>query len=195
MKTRDEVMTGVICCLCDIEERRCDKCPYADGGCETATCESDLGEDVVALMQELEAVAKAKEISPLANCRDYDNACKMSMPGDEMGCFPARLLPAYDLTKVQMVVSKKVMDYIRQLEAQVPKWISAEERLPEVSVRLLAYEYSAALLVYDGEHMHEAYYCHTTKMWHDASDEDHIIDVTHWMPLPEPPKGEEHATD
>lgn len=78
--------------------------------------------------------------------------------------------------------------YIQQLEAQTPKWISAEERLPEVSVRLLAYEYSAALLVYDGEHMHEAYYCHTTKMWHDASDEDHIIDVTHWMPLPEPPE-------
>lgn len=54
MKTQDEVMTGVICCLCDIEEYGCEECPYADGGCETATCEADLGEDVVALKMRLE---------------------------------------------------------------------------------------------------------------------------------------------
>lgn len=81
--------------------------------------------------------------------------------------------------------------YIQQLEAQVPRWIPVEERLPEVNVRLEC-EYSAEVLVCNGMYTCVAYYCHTTKQWHDSCDEDDILTVTHWMPLPEAPKEDAH---
>ena len=72
--------------------------------------------------------------------------------------------------------------------ADAQKWISVEERLPEVDARYGEYEYSVELLVYDGLRRRAAYYCHTTKLWHDSWYEDDTIEVTHWMPLPEQPK-------
>lgn len=78
----------------------------------------------------------------------------------------------------------------------IPRWISVVERLPEVDKRWMdkdtsnGYEYSADLLVYDGVRLRVAYYCHTTTWWYDSRYEDDIIDVTHWMHLPEPPKEE-----
>lgn len=85
---------------------------------------------------------------------------------------------------------KDARAYIQQLESKVPHWISVDERLPEVDARYDEYEYSAELIVYDGSQKRVAYYCHTTKEWRDSRYEDDIIEVTHWMPLPEPPKEE-----
>ena len=79
--------------------------------------------------------------------------------------------------------------YIKQLEASVPRWIPVEERLPEKYVAL-KYEYSSDLLVYDGKNIRTAYYFHTTEVWHNAEDEDETVNVTHWMPLPEPQEEE-----
>lgn len=78
--------------------------------------------------------------------------------------------------------------YIQQLEARVPRWISVEERLPKVDKRYDGYEYSAELLVYDGLRRRAAYYCHTSGVWYDSRYEDDTFEVTHWMPMPEPPK-------
>lgn len=71
-----------------------------------------------------------------------------------------------------------------------PRWISVEERLPEVDKRYGEYEYSAELLVYDGLRRRSAYYCHTSGVWYDSRYEDDTFEVTHYMPLPEPPKEE-----
>ena len=71
-----------------------------------------------------------------------------------------------------------------ELRARVPKWISVNDRLPKEKVICIVYYkhaycdndgyWTIGICFYDGEkfQMHCAY------------------KVTHWMPLPEPPKGE-----
>ena len=71
--------------------------------------------------------------------------------------------------------------YIQQLESQVPKWISVEERLPENDNDVLIMTPTGVSIGYCN------IYC---GYWADyINDEDDHI--THWMPLPEPPKEEE----
>jgi len=78
---------------------------------------------------------------------------------------------------------------IQQLEAQVPKWISVEERLPKVSDIVLAIAngkprenitlHNAFLMVsYWGE---EGWIADGFEGWDG-------LDVSHWMPLPPAPK-------
>ena len=66
-------------------------------------------------------------------------------------------------------------------------WISVKDRLPDIDKYYGDCMYSADVFVYDGSRRGEGYYCHKTNMWHNSFDEE-IIKVTHWMPLPEPPK-------
>lgn len=97
------------------------------------------------------------------------------------------------------------LDRIQQLEAQVPRWISVEERLPEGEDPVL-------ILVKETEHygLHKekskVYYCQYLAYWDDeewyttwcngcrkitdTANEPNADDyeVTHWMPLPEAPK-------
>ena len=70
--------------------------------------------------------------------------------------------------------------YIQQLEAQVPRWIPVEERLPEkhkIVLVFLAYG-TITTGVHNGE------------LWWDDLNIVHDENVTHWMALPEPPKEE-----
>lgn len=68
--------------------------------------------------------------------------------------------------------------YIQQLEAQVPKWISVEERLPENDDDVLIItEFGTSMGYYD---IYRDY-------WLDYVNSESNI-VTHWMPLPEGPK-------
>jgi len=70
--------------------------------------------------------------------------------------------------------------YIQQLEAAQPKWISVEERLPEPE--------KDVLVLYRGKYRCIGYYSEDCGLWiiNDAPTYDET--VTHWMPLPEPPK-------
>lgn len=71
---------------------------------------------------------------------------------------------------------------IEHLEATQPKWISVEERLPEM------YEDGSAdiVLVTDGQFIHMAAY--SNEKWYFAEcgemKEPMFYKVTHWMPLP-----------
>ena len=100
---------------------------------------------------------------------------------------------------------KDALALIQQLEAQVPRWISVEERLPEGEDPVL-------ILVKETEHygLHKekskVYYCQYLAYWDDeewyttwcngcrkitdTANEPNADDyeVTHWMPLPEAPK-------
>ena len=82
---------------------------------------------------------------------------------------------------------------IERSNAKSSRWIPVEERLPPVAgIYGSGYEYSEDLIVYDGLRRRVAYYCHTTELWVDSRYEDDTFEVTHWMPLPEPPKEEPH---
>ncbi len=69
---------------------------------------------------------------------------------------------------------------IEHLEAQQPKWISVEERLPEREC--LAIGWQDEMLIGNVYRSGAGYAC--------ESDGEYLMDVTHWMPLPEPPKEE-----
>lgn len=108
----------------------------------------------------------------------------------------ARLLPlAYETASVSgrefdVDEVNDLADFLNINDVVVQRWISVEERLPKVEKRYNGYEYSTELLVYDGLRRRAAYYCHTSGVWYDSRYEDDTFDVTHWMPLPEPPKEE-----
>lgn len=63
------------------------------------------------------------------------------------------------------------------------EWISVEERLPEKN-------YHNFVLAWNGLHVEFLHYSHRYKQWEDYySLKEHPWKVTHWMPLPEAPKG------
>ena len=68
-------------------------------------------------------------------------------------------------------------------KAATPQWISVNDRLPEEElIEVLV------LISGDGWHDYDIAYFALGK-WHDKYD-DHVEGVTHWQPLPEPPKEE-----
>lgn len=78
---------------------------------------------------------------------------------------------------------------IEKLRAQLPRWIPVEERLPEYGVRVLAtdmYEEDDCTGIWTREeYPNDPDGC----CWIDERGWWHAIDdVTHWMPLPEPPE-------
>ena len=94
---------------------------------------------------------------------------------------------------------------IQQLEAAQPKWISVEERLPgdleEVLILVKETEFYGQYkefsksyfcqyigCVDDGEWF--TVWCHGHRYIKDTAKEPYAdkFEVTHWMPLPEPPK-------
>lgn len=80
-------------------------------------------------------------------------------------------------------IFEDVQAYIQRLEAQVPKWISVEDRLPEEPCAVLVVLYGSAVCV--------AWYNYPG--WFETGSGIRCSagnGVTHWMPLPEPPKEE-----
>ena len=69
---------------------------------------------------------------------------------------------------------------------EASSWISVEDRLPEQNVVSLVY--------LKGKEFMTAFRCRSFygEVWaaHDLNEEYRLRDVTHWMPLPSPPKGE-----
>lgn len=82
--------------------------------------------------------------------------------------------------------------YITQLEARVPKWISVKDRLPEDDVDVIVY----AISNNGGHTIVVTFHTHTLygfniEGW--ASPWQYFTrnyTITHWMPMPEPPKEE-----
>lgn len=77
------------------------------------------------------------------------------------------------------------LDYIKQLEAKVPKWISVKESLPE--------EGKFVLLQYEKNAQNPTLHARNTMAvgryeYGMFLVEGCSVRVTHWMPLPEPPE-------
>lgn len=73
-------------------------------------------------------------------------------------------------------------------------WISVKDRLPEISDALFA---NKCWLATDGNRVHELRYVRNryaktekgrAPRWEDMSGRLAHMEVTHWQPLPEPPK-------
>ena len=85
---------------------------------------------------------------------------------------------------------KEALALIQQLEAQVPKWISVEERLPEEVMRDESDVSSSDLVIVavcddmDNIFVADDIVCRGEWVNYPAP----LFEVTHWMPLPEPPK-------
>ena len=98
------------------------------------------------------------------------------------------------LTKVEQLESKcRQPERDRDAVDAMPRWISVEERLPEEKKEVLCFyigedgtkwrTVGAVVSFLDGGWRLDIYY--------DDYDCDYV--VTHWMPLPEPPKEADHA--
>ena len=76
-------------------------------------------------------------------------------------------------------------DYLVDNGVTVQEWISVDDKLPEFCVSVLA------RCFYHGKW--RTLVCHTSKENAGEWYTDEVcqwVKVTHWMPLPEPPKGE-----
>ena len=71
-------------------------------------------------------------------------------------------------------------DYLIANGVTVQRWIPVTERLPESDVFVLGC--SEGVLVFFG--------FLKAKKWYDLVFECQVLGVTHWMPMPEPPRGE-----
>lgn len=76
---------------------------------------------------------------------------------------------------------------IQQLEAQIPKWISVKERLPEDGVDVIIHT------DFRGGYVGCGYYRIVRDAWFTSQGILLASNVLHWRPLPEPPKEEEDA--
>ena len=77
----------------------------------------------------------------------------------------------------------RAADAIEKLQSQLPKWIPVSERLPEVGKRVL---FSYRGYIKKQPRIFIGWY--NGKQWDSLFATEY--DVTHWMPLPEPPKEE-----
>ena len=82
-----------------------------------------------------------------------------------------------------------IADHLIASGVTIQKWIPVTERLPELET----YTYSVDVLFSDYEEgIHVGYVCLETGTWKDKYSRHLYAEhkVTHWMPLPSPPKGE-----
>lgn len=164
MKTPEEIKKGLELCDGKFIPFYCAECPYNK---EKGHCDRDNKEkikrDVIALINRLEG----------------DNIAK------------AIVLEKLEREKKDLLEERELNEFLRdkvkELEAQLPKWISVAERLPE--------KYGFYLVATKD--------CVTIMEWTTGNprymEQPSFVSevlgrcngyVTHWMPLPEPPKEE-----
>lgn len=74
-----------------------------------------------------------------------------------------------------------LVDYLISHGVTVQEWISVKDRLPEDNKEVL---------IYCGSYHELGWYESNNKSWRSDFLGCCTDDVTHWIPLPEPPKGE-----
>lgn len=77
--------------------------------------------------------------------------------------------------------------HITELEARLPKWISADERLPDNGVPVLIRSSFGEIFT-----CRRPVIVDTNKSWESNTGEFNRPKITHWMPLPQPPKEQDH---
>lgn len=101
--------------------------------------------------------------------------------------------PYFSNTMCANDMKQDALAYINELEAKQQKWISVEERMPEHGTDVLVLTAPGTLSL--GQNCVVAEYIHPRMEksgvfinFYAGYDDKNILAVTHWMPLPEPPK-------
>ena len=84
------------------------------------------------------------------------------------------------------VSTSRVADHLIANGVTVQEWISVKDRLPEDDQVVLCYKAERGVRI--GKHL-AATYADGVSAFKDCG-RDYAFGATHWMPLPEPPKGE-----
>ena len=122
-------------------------------------------------------IDKEKEIVQALRCCAYGTRCEKCPAINEPDCIDANDLRA--AAAIERLTAENAA-----LREKVPRWISVEERRPEPGKRVIAT---------DGVFVGEAYRtsADTWRRYDGTAMRDCLGSiVTHWMPPPEPPKGE-----
>jgi hypothetical protein len=110
-----------------------------------------------------ELVKRLRKLSGTDNLSEFDEAADAIESMSE----------AYD----------KLSRHMDDLAALMPRWIPVSERLPEARDHVIVY---AGFF----QPFNEVSYIDAEGKWRFAYDDTEVPIVTHWMPLPEPPKEE-----
>ena len=113
---------------------------------------------------------------------DYTYHCKMK-DWDLFDCKVLDKAPEFDGH-----TDKDVMRVLT-LQPNNFQWIPVEEELPEEKQKVLVYMPADERC--DHEYMCEALYNYAWHKWEDADEPIELEGITHWMPLPIPPRKEE----
>ena len=126
----------------------------------------------------------------LGDCHNYHcEECPYMNPDTEDydGCSDnGKKLAADALALIQQLEEEKarldctitlLAGTVKHLRETAPRWISVKDRLPA--------DYQEALVIFNYELIAVRFFCHGK--WYSNGYEEKDT-VTHWMPLPEPPK-------
>lgn len=91
------------------------------------------------------------------------------------------LLWEYDQLRMMRMSIEESAEYLIANGVTIQRWIPVTERLPEEQKNVIAYTDVGSF----AETAHWTGY-----RWEKTWDFEVLYGVTHWMPLPEPPKGE-----
>ena len=213
MKTPEEIKRGLKLCSHEGhgEEIICEHCPYDSNSCAVLICTRRLSADALAYIQQLETenhqlLTKAQQLESTISAVGINYQCSWNQLSVQLESTISQVSKA--LCGKENATLKELLQAADQLKARAPRWISVEERLPGTEDPVL-------ILVKETEHygLHKekskVYYCQYLAYWDDDewytswcngcrkisdtakepnADE---YEVTHWMPLPEPPEEDE----
>ena len=92
--------------------------------------------------------------------------------------------------------SEEIADNLLENGVTVQEWISVDDRLPEQPPNRVDeqgrswFTPEIDCIVYDGDNVFAAHYCFQNKCFWYAGTLHPLKNITHWMEMPQPPKGE-----
>ena len=137
------------------------------------------------LIKSLRICAIAERDYECAGCayRDKDFDCNSVMKIDAADAID-------ELQQIAGHYEETAKDYFKDVcyyLERVPKWISVKERLPEHLTSVIVHRKDGGIFMWEYFNTSQ-----TDDCWIDDSMNVYsFYDVTHWMPLPEPPKEDE----
>lgn len=128
-----------------------------------------------------EEIKKGLEYLSITNVAEKVKKAKRGLPyayTEEVAADALALIQRLEAQNAELLQKAK------QFEAKVPRWISVEERLPEYCVHVLAYRRHR----HSPEDGFREIRIILRSEEYGMADRTNHYEVTHWMPLPEPPE-------